>query len=68
MHSKLLSDVTVVTSMNVLNKNGYSYLNVLARFGETSQTAAVKNNLGLWIGCFHHIEDGSAPNASLEYT
>ena len=29
---------------NVPNKNGYSYLNVLVHFGDTSQMAAVKNN------------------------
>ena len=29
---------------NVPVKNGYSYLNVLVHFGETSQTAAAKNN------------------------
>ena len=40
----ILSDVRVVTSFrNVPDKNGYSYLDVLRRFGETSQTAA-KNN------------------------
>ena len=30
--------------INVPDKNGYSYLNVLRRFGETTQTAAAKNN------------------------
>ena len=29
---------------NAPDKNGYSYLNVLARFGQTSQTAAANNN------------------------
>ena len=37
---------------NVPDKNGYSYLNVLARFGKTSQTAVAKNNWRLWIGFF----------------
>ena len=49
---------------NVHNKNGCSYLNVLVRFGETSQTAAAKNNWRLWIGLFQCIEDGSAPKAN----
>ena len=43
-------------------------LNVLVRFGETSQTAAAKNNWRLWIGFLQRIDDGSEPKASLEYT
>ena len=49
-------------------QNGVSYLNVLARFSETSQTAVAKNNLRPWIGFFGCIEDGSAPKGELEYT
>ena len=54
--------------LNLLYKNGYSYLNALGRFGETSQTAVTKNNSSLWMGFFHCIEDGSEPEASLENT
>ena len=53
--------------MNVPNKNGFPYANVLVGIGETSQTAGKVANIRVWISTFEDTNDDSTPKADLEY-
>ena len=63
-----VSDVTVVTSFrNVPGSKWRLLSNVLARGGETGETAANWNNSRPWIGLFQGVKCDNVPKRGLEF-